>query len=139
MKNYVKKLMIVSTFALFVFLCGTNSASAFSFNLGFSMGGFNSYGYGNNGGYNVPINCFNAGYPCNGYFGGNDFGYNNNFGNNMNMGYNNNFGNNMNMGYGGYSMSSPTYYNSNSYNDYYPTRTYGGYVNPNMYSNWYGN
>ena len=125
MKSYIKNITITAVFALFVFLGTANNASAFGINIGF--GSYNAYGFNNGfGGYNVPINCFNAGYPCNGYFGGNNF--------NM-IPYN--YGA-YGYGFNNYYMSSPTYFNSGPYYDYYPTRTFGSYVNPNMYSTWYG-
>ncbi len=87
----------------------------------------NNTGYGNSNYYTSPINCFTAGYPCN----GSSYGYpqQQTYG----CGYNNPC---MQNGYrNGYNAVSPTYNGTGYVNSYYPTQTTGSYTgsNPNSY------
>lgn len=145
MKNYIKKISFLAIFVAIMFLGNVKNADAFGLNIGFGFAQSSFYNNGFGYGARVPINCFNAGYPCNGYFGGDSI--NNFYANNYYDPYFNSpinytsyhtYGN---YGYGynnGYTMTSPTYYNNSVFTDYAPTRTYGGYTQPRMYSTWYG-
>lgn len=167
MKRNIIKSTVLAAFALVVLFGAPQSADALGFSIGFggssysatgyntpyyggtytnpyASTGYNQYNnYGNNNNYyNSPINCFTAGYPCNGSYGSQNQNTGYGCGNycypqqqqqTYGCGYNPCMQNN---GYrNGYNAVSPTYNGTGYVNSYYPTQTtgYSTGSNPNSY------